>query len=102
MLIVCDELDQTARALLQRLACRRHHLKVHRRRSVRCDSVDLPCRGLADTDFGLSDTGGFLSSRNGVPNETRDLEFFCGLASRRQRTNSYRKVLDKPGRQMLR
>lgn len=82
VLIVSHELNETPGALLQRLARGGNDLKVHSSSGPRADSVDLPCRGLTNTDFGLADTWRFLASRNAMANHTRYLQLFGGLQGR--------------------
>ena len=71
MLIVCNKLDETSGAGLQRLASRGDDLKVDRGCSAGGEVADLPGRGLANTDFGLADARRLLAARDGVTNETR-------------------------------
>ena len=76
---MCDELYETTRALLEGLTSRSNGLEVHGSGRARCDSIDLPGRRLADTDLRFTDTSRFLTSRNGVANETGDFELLRRL-----------------------
>lgn len=53
---MCDKLDEAARARLQGLTCRSDNFEIDTSGGTRCDSIDLPGGGLANTDFSLADT----------------------------------------------
>lgn len=76
---MCNELDESAGSLLQRLTRRRHNLEVDGRSCARRDSVDFPRRCLPDSNLGLSDASRFFASRNCMADKAGDFKFFCSL-----------------------
>jgi hypothetical protein len=62
MLVVCDKLNEAARALLEGLASGGDDLKVDGGGSVGVEDVDLPGGGLAYPDFSFAHAGRLLGS----------------------------------------
>jgi len=79
VLVVRDELDETARTRLERLTCGSDDFKVDGSRGVGVQGIDFPGRGLANTDFGFTNAGGFFACRDSVADQARNFEFFRGL-----------------------
>ena len=76
---MCDELDQTARAGLERLASGGNDFEVNSFGCAGGETADLPGGGLTNSDLCFAHTAGFFVSRDGMANKTRDLEFLGGL-----------------------
>lgn len=79
VLIVRHELDQTTRARLKGLSLLVHHLKVDAVGRLGSDTTHFPCRGMANTNLGLSHGGGLLVSRHCMANQPTDLELLGRL-----------------------
>ena len=90
-----DELDKTPGAGLKRLSCWSDNFEVDCRRCPGSNGVDFPRGSLTDTNFCLSNASRFLASRNSMPDQSRDLEFFrrlktCKQAFGRKKHPNYR------------
>ena len=73
------ELDETTRARLQRLSGRCDNFEVYSSSRTRGDTIDLPRCRLADTNFGLANTGRFLAGRDSVSDHARNPQLFRRL-----------------------
>lgn len=79
MLVVRNKLDETRLVGLKWLPSRSDDLEVCGKGGFWGERTDLPCRGLSYTDLGLANALRLFVCGDDMADDTRNLQFFCGL-----------------------